>query len=170
MGHCSHSTANLDHVDLLDQLLDLFEELRSHVCTQEYYDSIDRKDPRKAVVIPRVDDEEISRFGTMILAFLSIILVLVTLPFSLCYCVKVVQEYERAVIFRLGRLKKGGASGPGLFFILPCIDKYSCVDLRTVSYEVPPQEMLSRDSVTVSVDAVCFYKVSSISLSSSSSP
>ena len=127
--------------------------------TQEYYDSIDRKDPRKAVVIPRVDDEEISRFGTMILAFLSVILVLVTLPFSLCYCVKVVQEYERAVIFRLGRLKKGGASGPGLFFILPCIDKYSCVDLRTVSYEVPPQEMLSRDSVTVSVDAVCFYKV-----------
>ena len=133
-----------------------------HVYTQEYYDSIDRKDPRKAVVIPRVDDEEISRFGTMILAFLSIILVLVTLPFSLCYCVKVVQEYERAVIFRLGRLKKGGASGPGLFFILPCIDKYSCVDLRTVSYEVPPQEMLSRDSVTVSVDAVCFYKVSSL--------
>ena len=132
------------------------------MCTQEYYDSIDRKDPRKAVVIPRVDDEEISRFGTMILAFLSIILVLVTLPFSLCYCVKVVQEYERAVIFRLGRLKKGGASGPGLFFILPCIDKYSCVDLRTVSYEVPPQEMLSRDSVTVSVDAVCFYKVSSL--------
>ena len=103
--------------------------------------------------------KEISRFGTMILAFISVILVLVTLPFSLCYCVKVVQEYERAVIFRLGRLKKGGASGPGLFFILPCIDKYSCVDLRTVSYEVPPQEMLSRDSVTVSVDAVCFYKV-----------
>ena len=126
---------------------------------KEYYDKIDQKDPRQTVVIPKVDDEEISRFGTMILAFISIILVLVTLPFSLCYCVKVVQEYERAVIFRLGRLKKGGASGPGLFFILPCIDKYSCVDLRTVSYEVPPQEMLSRDSVTVSVDAVCFYKV-----------
>ena len=145
---------------------------------KEYYDNIDQRDPRQAVVIPKVDDQvsiapfstvqkcaiycalkEISRFGTMILAFISIILVLVTLPFSLCYCVKVVQEYERAVIFRLGRLKKGGASGPGLFFILPCIDKYSCVDLRTVSYEVPPQEMLSRDSVTVSVDAVCFYKV-----------
>ena len=126
---------------------------------QEYYDNIDKRDPRSAVAIPKVDDQEISRFGTMILAFISMILVVVTLPFSLCYCVKVVQEYERAVIFRLGRLKKGGASGPGLFFILPCIDKYSCVDLRTVSYEVPPQEMLSRDSVTVSVDAVCFYKV-----------
>ena len=126
---------------------------------QEYYDNIDKKDPRSAVAIPKVDDQEISRFGTMILAIISMILVVVTLPFSLCYCVKVVQEYERAVIFRLGRLKQGGASGPGLFFILPCIDKYSCVDLRTVSYEVPPQEMLSRDSVTVSVDAVCFYKV-----------
>ena len=127
--------------------------------TQEFYDAIDRSDPRSLVAIPGLDTQDISRFGTMILAFVSIILVLVTLPFSLCYCVKVVQEYERAVIFRLGRLKKGGASGPGLFFILPCIDKYSCVDLRTVSYEVPPQEMLSRDSVTVSVDAVCFYKV-----------
>ena len=127
--------------------------------TQEFYDAIDKSDPRSLVAIPGLDTQDISRFGTIILAFISMLLVLVTLPFSLCYCVKVVQEYERAVIFRLGRLKKGGASGPGLFFILPCIDKYSCVDLRTVSYEVPPQEMLSRDSVTVSVDAVCFYKV-----------
>ena len=128
--------------------------------SQEYYDAIDKRDPRSLVALPAINDQDISRVGTIILAFVSIILVIVTLPFSLCYCVKVVQEYERAVIFRLGRLKKGGASGPGLFFILPCIDKYSCVDLRTVSYEVPPQEMLSRDSVTVSVDAVCFYKVS----------
>lgn len=112
------------------------------------------------VAMPHARTEDISKFGTMLLSAISILLVLVTLPFSLCYCVKVVQEYERAVIFRLGRLKKGGASGPGLFFILPCIDNYRCVDLRTVSYEVPPQEMLSRDSVTVSVDAVCFYKIS----------
>ena len=130
--------------------------------SQEYYDAIDKRDPRSLVALPAINDQDISRVGTIILAFVSVILVIVTLPFSLCYCVKVVQEYERAVIFRLGRLKKGGASGPGLFFILPCIDKYSCVDLRTVSYEVPPQEMLSRDSVTVSVDAVCFYKVSSL--------
>ena len=129
---------------------------------QEYYDAIDRRDPRSLVAIPGINDQDISRVGTVLLAIISMLLVLVTLPFSLCYCVKVVQEYERAVIFRLGRLKKGGASGPGLFFILPCIDKYSCVDLRTVSYEVPPQEMLSRDSVTVSVDAVCFYKVSGL--------
>jgi hypothetical protein len=76
------------------------------------------------VAIPHSRTEDISKFGTLLLSVISCILVLVTLPFSLCYCVKVVQEYERAVIFRLGRLKKGGASGPGLFFILPCIDNY----------------------------------------------
>ena len=53
---------------------------------------------------------------------------------------EVVQEYERAVIFRLGRLRSGGAKGPGLFFIMPCIDTYKKVDLRTVSFDVPPQE------------------------------
>ena len=69
-----------------------------------------------------------------------------------------VQEYERSVIFRLGRLRAGGAKGPGIFFILPCIDSYKKVDLRTVSFDVPPQEILSRDSVTVSVDAVVYYR------------
>ena len=54
---------------------------------------------------------------------------------------QVVQEYERAVIFRLGRLRSGGAKGPGLFFIMPCIDTYKKVDLRTVSFDVPPQEV-----------------------------
>ena len=54
---------------------------------------------------------------------------------------QVVQEYERAVIFRLGRLRAGGAKGPGLFFIMPCIDTYKKVDLRTVSFDVPPQEV-----------------------------
>ena len=77
--------------------------------------------------VPHARTEDISRFGTLLLSAISVLLVLVTLPFSLCYCVKVVQEYERAVIFRLGRLKKGGASGPGLFFILPCIDNYRFV-------------------------------------------
>lgn len=71
-----------------------------------------------------------------------------------------VQEYERAVIFRLGRLRAGGAKGPGIFFILPCIDNYKKVDLRTVTFDVPPQEILSRDSVTVTVDAVIYYRVS----------
>ena len=59
-----------------------------------------------------------------LITFFSYVLVIITLPISIWGCVKVVQEYERAVIFRLGRLKSGGAKGPGLFFILPCIDTY----------------------------------------------
>ncbi|XP_040577503.1 band 7 protein AGAP004871 isoform X2 [Lepeophtheirus salmonis] len=96
----------------------------------------------------------------MLLTLVSFLLVLITMPFSLCVTVKVVQEYERAVVFRLGRLRAGGAKGPGLFFIMPCVDSYKKVDLRTVSFDVPPQEVLSRDSVTVSVDAVVYYRVS----------
>lgn len=72
---------------------------------------------------------------------LAVILCIATFPFSLILCLKVVQEYERVVIFRLGRLLKGGARGPGIFFIIPCIDTYNIIDLRTVSFDVPPQEV-----------------------------
>merc|ERR1711872_27871 len=94
------------------------------------------------------------------ITFFSYLFVFLTFPISIWFCVKVVQEYERAVIFRLGRLTAGGAKGPGLFFIVPCIDTYRCVDLRTGAFDVPPQEILTRDSVTVTVDAVVYYQVS----------
>ncbi|XP_023331491.1 band 7 protein AGAP004871 [Eurytemora carolleeae] len=100
-------------------------------------------------------------FCSIMLTGFSIALIVITLPFSLCLCIKVVQEYERAVIFRLGRLRRGGAEGPGLFFIVPCIDHYKSVDLRTVSFDVPPQEILTRDCVTISVDAVIYWRTSS---------
>ena len=54
---------------------------------------------------------------------------------------ELVQEYERAVIFRLGRLVSGGARGPGVFFIIPCVDVYEKIDMRTTTYEIPPQEV-----------------------------
>ena len=95
----------------------------------------------------------------MVIHILSMMLIIVTFPFSLMFCIKVIQEYERAVIFRLGRVKRGGAVGPGLFFIIPCMDSIQVVDLRTVSFDVPPQEVLTKDSVTVSVDAVVYYKI-----------
>ncbi|XP_017798621.1 PREDICTED: band 7 protein AGAP004871 isoform X1 [Habropoda laboriosa] len=100
-----------------------------------------------------------------ILVALSWVVVILTMPFSLLICFKVVQEYERAVIFRLGRLLSGGAKGPGMFFILPCIDNYARVDLRTRTYDVPPQEVLTKDSVTVSVDAVVYYRVNNATIS-----
>ena len=76
-----------------------------------------------------------------------------------------VQEYERAVIFRLGRIKHGEARAPGLHFILPCIDKLTAIDLRTQVFDVVPQEVLTKDSVTVSVDAVVYYRVSNATVS-----
>jgi len=94
-----------------------------------------------------------------ILKILSYFLIIVTFPFSLCLCVQTVQEYERAIIFRLGRIKSGGVVGPGLFFIIPCMDSIVVTDLRTVSFDVPPQEILTKDSVTVSIDAVVYYKI-----------
>eukprot|EP00095_Tigriopus_kingsejongensis_P004368 maker-scaffold57_size444674-snap-gene-2.13 protein:Tk04368 transcript:maker-scaffold57_size444674-snap-gene-2.13-mRNA-1 annotation:"hypothetical protein DAPPUDRAFT_193650" len=104
-------------------------------------------------------DPEGPGIAAFLLTALSVLLIAVTMPFSLCLCIKVVTEYERAVIFRLGRLRKGGSKGPGIFTVIPCIDTYKCVDLRTVSFDVPPQEILSRDSVTVSVDAVVYFNV-----------
>ncbi|CAF0826245.1 unnamed protein product [Didymodactylos carnosus] len=93
-----------------------------------------------------------------ILVGLSYVLICLTFPFSLTVCLKVVQEYERAVMFRLGRIL-GGAKGPGLFLIVPCVDTYTKVDLRTVTFDVPPQEILTKDSVTVAVDAVVYFRV-----------
>jgi regulator of protease activity HflC (stomatin/prohibitin superfamily) len=71
--------------------------------------------------------------------------------------IKVVTEYERGVIFRLGRLV--GAKGPGLFFIIPFIDRMVKVDLRVVTMDVPSQEVITRDNVTVRVNAVIYFRV-----------
>uniref|UniRef100_A0AC35G8F6 Band 7 domain-containing protein n=1 Tax=Panagrolaimus sp. PS1159 TaxID=55785 RepID=A0AC35G8F6_9BILA len=113
---------------------------------------------------PDVYDAGLGFIG-FVLIFLSWIFTLATFPISICFTLKVVQEYERAVIFRLGRLIGGGAKGPGIFFVMPCIETWTKVDLRTVSFNVPPQEILTRDSVTVSVDAVVYYRVCNATIS-----
>jgi regulator of protease activity HflC (stomatin/prohibitin superfamily) len=71
--------------------------------------------------------------------------------------IKIVQEYERGVIFRLGRLV--GARGPGLFFILPFVERMVKIDLRVVTMDVPRQDVITRDNVTVKVDAVVYFRV-----------
>ncbi|MCL4370006.1 MAG: slipin family protein [Chloroflexi bacterium] len=86
------------------------------------------------------------------------VVVLVILAFILfTSAVKVVQEYERGVIFRLGRLM--GAKGPGLFFIIPGIDRMMKIDLRVITMDVPAQEVITRDNVTIKVNAVIYFKV-----------
>ena len=71
--------------------------------------------------------------------------------------VRIVQEYERGVIFRLGRCV--GARGPGLFFLIPGVERMVKVDLRVITMEVPPQEVITKDNVTVKVSAVVFFRV-----------
>jgi len=89
----------------------------------------------------------------IIIAVVIILFLLVIVPTT----IKVVQEYERGVIFRLGRLV--GAKGPGLFFIVPFIDRMVKVDLRIVTLDVPPQDIITKDNVTVRVNAVVYFRV-----------
>ena len=121
-----------------------------------------QKDQYQNMDVSQADDSEDRGIGPCgwFLYVISIILFICTFPVSLLVCLKIVQEYERAVIFRVGRLVAGGARGPGIFFILPCIDNYIQVDLRVISFDVPPQEILTRDSVTITVDAVTYFRIS----------
>ena len=87
--------------------------------------------------------------------FLIILLVIAVI--FLFTALKVAREYERGVVFRLGRLI--GLKGPGLFLLIPFIDRAVKVDLRTVTLNVPPQEVITRDNVTVTVNAVAYFRV-----------
>ena len=79
--------------------------------------------------------------------------------FSMVNFSQVVQQYQGAVVFRLGKVKTDEEAGPGLLFIVPCIDDYVVVDKRVISFDVPQQEVLTRDSVTITVDAVTFFRI-----------
>ena len=73
-----------------------------------------------------------------------------------------VQEYERSVIFRLGRLLSGGARGPGVFFIIPCVDTYEKIDMRTATYEIPPQEVRISNDIMNQCDILLLKRKYSI--------
>jgi regulator of protease activity HflC (stomatin/prohibitin superfamily) len=83
--------------------------------------------------------------------------VIVLILFLISASIKVVPEYMRGVIFRLGRLI--GAKGPGLFILIPIVDKMVKVDLRTLTMEVPPQEIITKDNVPAKVSAVSYFRV-----------
>jgi regulator of protease activity HflC (stomatin/prohibitin superfamily) len=87
----------------------------------------------------------------------GIIIIVVAVLLLISLSVRVVSEYERGVIFRLGRLI--GAKGPGLFFIIPFVDRMVKVDLRVVTMDVPSQEVITKDNVTVRVNAVIYFRV-----------
>jgi regulator of protease activity HflC (stomatin/prohibitin superfamily) len=88
----------------------------------------------------------------------GLIVVLAIIGFYLLSAIKILAEYERGVIFRLGRLL-GRAKGPGLIFVFAPIDRMVRITLRQIALEVPPQDVITRDNVTVKVNAVIFLKV-----------
>jgi regulator of protease activity HflC (stomatin/prohibitin superfamily) len=94
------------------------------------------------------------------IGFAAIVLVAVVavILFILTSAVKIVKEYERGVIFRLGRVQ-GRAKGPGLFILIPVVDRMVKVELRTVTLDVPPQDLITRDNVPVRVTAVIYFRV-----------
>ena len=89
-----------------------------------------------------------------------VVLVVVALVvlFVLASAIRIVNEYERGVVFRLGRVQ-GGARGPGLILLFPVVERMIKIDLRTVSMNVPPQEVITRDNVPARVDAVLYFRV-----------
>jgi regulator of protease activity HflC (stomatin/prohibitin superfamily) len=91
-------------------------------------------------------------------AALAVLVVIVVFVLIILFAaIKVVQEYERGVVFRLGRLV--GPRGPGLIILIPFIERMMKVDLRTVTMDVPAQEVITRDNVTVRVNAVAYFRV-----------
>jgi regulator of protease activity HflC (stomatin/prohibitin superfamily) len=94
------------------------------------------------------------------LGFSAIVLVIIAIFVAgiLISSIKVVKEYERGVIFRVGRVR-GGPKGPGLFILLPFIDRMVKVDLRIVTMDVPPQDVITRDNVPARVNAVVYFRV-----------
>jgi len=90
----------------------------------------------------------------LVVAFVAVLFII----FILASAVRIVNEYERGVIFSLGRVR-GPARGPGLFFLVPIRDRMVKVDLRTVTMDVPPQDVITRDNVPARVNAVVYFRV-----------
>jgi regulator of protease activity HflC (stomatin/prohibitin superfamily) len=95
--------------------------------------------------------------GIGLVAIVVVVIAVVVVSVVLS-AIKIVKEYERGVIFRIGRVQ-GGPKGPGLFILLPLVDRMVKIDLRTVTMEVPPQEIITRDNVPARVTAVIYFRV-----------
>src|SRR5918998_137553 len=91
-------------------------------------------------------------------AFIALIVAVVVVASVLYSAIKIVKEYERGVIFRFGRVQ-GGPKGPGLFLLWPLVDMMVKIDLRTVTMDVPPQDVITRDNVPARVNAVVYFRV-----------
>ncbi len=94
----------------------------------------------------------------MLVALIVVVVVAILVILVLSAAIKVLREYERGVIFRLGRLL-GAPKGPGLILLIPVVDRMVKVDLRTITLMIPPQEVITKDNVPARVNAVCYFRV-----------
>ncbi len=101
--------------------------------------------------------ELIKTLGGVSMGFLFVIVLVIAAVIFLASSIKVIPEFQRAVVFRLGRVI--GSKGPGIFILIPIIDQMVKVDLRTVTLDVPTQDIITKDNVSVSVDAVVYFRV-----------
>src|SRR5690348_2464392 len=90
---------------------------------------------------------------------LPIIIIIIFALYILASSIRILREYERGVVFRLGRVLDNGAKGPGLILLIPLIDKMVKVSLRTVVMDVPPQDVITADNVSIKVNAVIYFRV-----------
>jgi regulator of protease activity HflC (stomatin/prohibitin superfamily) len=88
-----------------------------------------------------------------------LVVIIVFAVIILANAIRILREYERGVVFRLGRLVSGGVRGPGLILLIPIIDKMVKVSLRTVVMDVPPQDVITQDNVSIKVNAVVYFRV-----------
>ncbi|XP_044295073.1 podocin [Varanus komodoensis] len=98
------------------------------------------------------------------LVVLCLLFLIVTFPVSIWFCMKIVREYERAILFRFGRILRGRPRGPGLFFLLPCLDTYHKIDIRLKILEIPFYEVITKDMVSLKIDAICYYRMENATL------
>lgn len=89
----------------------------------------------------------------------AVIVLIVLALYVLASAIRILREYERGVIFRLGRVLDGNTKGPGLILLIPIIDKMVKVSLRTVVMDVPPQDVITKDNVSIKVNAVIYFRV-----------
>src|SRR5882762_2656228 len=94
----------------------------------------------------------------MAAGFVALAVVVFLLILFLISAIKVAREYERGIIFRLGRLLPE-PKGPGLFVLIPIVDRMVRVDLRTITLQIPPQEVITKDNVPVRVNAVAYFRI-----------
>ena len=94
-----------------------------------------------------------------IIMAVSILIIILSLPFSLILCFRVVRHYERLIVLRMGRIRKHNPIGPGTIFVIPCIDSCRKIDLRIRSFDIKSTDIMLADSVQVRVEAVVWYRV-----------